>query len=74
MKLKKDIRRSGGIVIKNGSDVRVATEAEIDAANASVDHEIAAALRSLVRQGKIVAFVPEGSSEVVYASSQNFDV
>ena len=74
MKLKRDMRGRDGVTIKSGSDVRVATDAEIDAANEGVDREIATALRLLVRQGKVVAFVPDGSSKVVFASSQNFDV
>lgn len=74
MRLKKDMRVRDGVTIKGGSDVRVATDAEIDAASDGTNHEIAAALRLLVRQGKVVAFVPDGSSKVVFASSQNFDV
>ena len=81
MRLKKDMHSRDGI-IKGGTEVRAATDAElasIDAELASTDAtgeraEFAAALRALVRSGKVVAFVPEGSSKVMYASSLNFDV
>lgn len=74
MRLKKDMHSRDG-VIKGGTEVRAATDAELASIDATGERaEFAAALRTLVRSGKVVAFVPEGSSKVMYASSLNFDV
>lgn len=75
MKLKIDMKDKNGRVLKKGTEVRVATDAELTSGNAIGERaEIAAAMRALVREGKVVAFVPDGSRDVVYALSQNFDV
>ncbi len=69
------MKDSDGRVINSGTEVRMATDAELAVADATGERAlIASALRSLVRDGKIVAFVPDGSRTVVYASSENFDV